>query len=81
MVREWVFVNNFLIYFTCLLLGSFTYPQKLLATKFFHHFGFILKGKVVIAAKSGVKLEIPDGAVLENKVKKQRKETLETQPE
>nr|WDR24502.1 UDP-glucose pyrophosphorylase [Platycodon grandiflorus] len=27
----------------------------------------VLKGKVVIAAKSGVKLEIPDGAVLENK--------------
>nr|WBR49967.1 UDP-glucose pyrophosphorylase [Codonopsis pilosula] len=27
----------------------------------------VLKGKVVIAAKSGVKLEIPNGAVLENK--------------
>lgn len=27
----------------------------------------VLKGKVIIAAKSGVKLEIPDGAVLENK--------------
>ncbi|CAN6218661.1 unnamed protein product [Urochloa humidicola] len=29
--------------------------------------GIILKGKVAITAKSGVKLEIPDGAVLENK--------------
>jgi len=29
--------------------------------------GVTLKGKVVIAAKPGVKLEIPDGAVLENK--------------
>ncbi|KAI8029913.1 UTP--glucose-1-phosphate uridylyltransferase [Camellia lanceoleosa] len=29
--------------------------------------GIILKGKVVIAAKSGVKLEIPDGAVIANK--------------
>ncbi|KAA8547657.1 hypothetical protein F0562_004086 [Nyssa sinensis] len=29
--------------------------------------GITLKGKVVIAAKSGVKLEIPDGAVIENK--------------
>lgn len=29
--------------------------------------GIILKGNVTIAAKSGVKLEIPDGAVLENK--------------
>lgn len=28
----------------------------------------ILKGKVSIAAKPGVKLEIPDGAVLENRV-------------
>lgn len=28
-----------------------------------------LKGKVSIVAKPGVKLEIPDGAVLENKVK------------
>merc|ERR1739841_73522 len=27
----------------------------------------VLKGKVSITAKSGVKLEIPDGAVLENK--------------
>nr|CAB3448586.1 unnamed protein product [Digitaria exilis] len=27
----------------------------------------VLKGKVTIAAKSGVKLEIPDGAVIENK--------------
>lgn len=27
----------------------------------------VLKGKVVIAAKSGIKVEIPDGAVLENK--------------
>lgn len=30
--------------------------------------GVILKGKVSISAKPGVKLEIPDGAVLENKV-------------
>ncbi|CAK8538085.1 unnamed protein product [Lathyrus sativus] len=29
--------------------------------------GVILKGKVSIVAKSGVKLEIPDGAVIENK--------------
>nr|AII73556.1 UGP-glucose pyrophosphorylase [Actinidia eriantha] len=29
--------------------------------------GVTLKGKVVIAAKPGVKLEIPDGAVIENK--------------
>ncbi|CAL5323634.1 hypothetical protein ACSBR2_008840 [Camellia fascicularis] len=29
--------------------------------------GITLKGKVVIAAKSGVKLEIPDGAVIANK--------------
>uniref|UniRef100_A0A5B6ZTX1 UTP--glucose-1-phosphate uridylyltransferase n=1 Tax=Davidia involucrata TaxID=16924 RepID=A0A5B6ZTX1_DAVIN len=29
--------------------------------------GITLKGKVVIAAKPGVKLEIPDGAVLQNK--------------
>lgn len=29
--------------------------------------GITLKGKVTIAAKSGVKLEIPDGVVLENK--------------
>ncbi|KAL7192716.1 hypothetical protein ACSBR2_024518 [Camellia fascicularis] len=29
--------------------------------------GVILKGKVVIAAKPGVKLEIPNGAVIENK--------------
>ncbi|KAM0905122.1 hypothetical protein ACQ4PT_017562 [Festuca glaucescens] len=29
--------------------------------------GIVLKGNVTIAAKSGVKLEIPDGAVLENK--------------
>ncbi|KAH7852512.1 hypothetical protein Vadar_025760 [Vaccinium darrowii] len=29
--------------------------------------GVVLKGKVVITAKSGVKLEIPDGAVIENK--------------
>uniref|UniRef100_A0A5B6ZWS0 UTP--glucose-1-phosphate uridylyltransferase n=1 Tax=Davidia involucrata TaxID=16924 RepID=A0A5B6ZWS0_DAVIN len=29
--------------------------------------GIALKGKVVIAAKPGVKLEIPDGAVLQNK--------------
>ncbi|THG01692.1 hypothetical protein TEA_023710 [Camellia sinensis var. sinensis] len=29
--------------------------------------GVILKGKVVIAAKTGVKLEIPNGAVIENK--------------
>ncbi|XAR58113.1 UTP--glucose-1-phosphate uridylyltransferase [Bertholletia excelsa] len=29
--------------------------------------GVVLKGKVVIAAKAGVKLEIPDGAVIENK--------------
>uniref|UniRef100_A0A0D9XGG0 UTP--glucose-1-phosphate uridylyltransferase n=1 Tax=Leersia perrieri TaxID=77586 RepID=A0A0D9XGG0_9ORYZ len=29
--------------------------------------GITLKGKVTITAKSGVKLEIPDGAVLENK--------------
>ncbi|KAL9381499.1 hypothetical protein Peur_027156 [Populus x canadensis] len=29
--------------------------------------GIILKGKVSIVAKSGVKLEIPDGAVLQNK--------------
>jgi len=28
--------------------------------------GVVLKGKVVITAKSGVKLEIPDGAVIEN---------------
>lgn len=27
-----------------------------------------MKGKVTVAAKSGEKLEIPDGAVLENKV-------------
>ncbi|KAA3474535.1 UTP--glucose-1-phosphate uridylyltransferase [Gossypium australe] len=31
--------------------------------------GIVLKGKVSIAAKPGVKLEIPDGAVIENKVK------------
>ncbi|XP_042414148.1 UTP--glucose-1-phosphate uridylyltransferase-like [Zingiber officinale] len=30
--------------------------------------GITLKGNVAIAAKSGVKLQIPDGAVLENKV-------------
>ncbi|XP_042418849.1 UTP--glucose-1-phosphate uridylyltransferase-like [Zingiber officinale] len=30
--------------------------------------GIILKGNVAIAAKSGVKLQIPDGALLENKV-------------
>ncbi|CAD5183362.1 UTP--glucose-1-phosphate uridylyltransferase-like [Musa acuminata AAA Group] len=30
--------------------------------------GIVLKGNVSITAKSGVKLEIPDGAVLENKV-------------
>ncbi|KAG8478118.1 hypothetical protein CXB51_027892 [Gossypium anomalum] len=30
-------------------------------------FGIMLKGKVSIAAKPGVKLEIPDGAVIENK--------------
>ncbi|XP_074578253.1 UTP--glucose-1-phosphate uridylyltransferase-like [Curcuma longa] len=30
--------------------------------------GITLKGNVTIAAKSGVKLQIPDGAVLENKV-------------
>ncbi|WOK92838.1 UTP--glucose-1-phosphate uridylyltransferase [Canna indica] len=30
--------------------------------------GVVLKGDVTITAKSGVKLEIPDGAVLENKV-------------
>lgn len=29
--------------------------------------GVVLKGKVVITAKPGVKLEIPDGAVIENK--------------
>ncbi|KAK8588665.1 hypothetical protein V6N12_023089 [Hibiscus sabdariffa] len=29
--------------------------------------GIVLKGKVTIAAKPGVKLEIPDGAVIENK--------------
>ncbi|KAF7136328.1 hypothetical protein RHSIM_Rhsim08G0020900 [Rhododendron simsii] len=29
--------------------------------------GIVLKGKVVIAAKPGVKLEIPDGVVIENK--------------
>ncbi|KAL4353498.1 hypothetical protein GQ457_06G026300 [Hibiscus cannabinus] len=29
--------------------------------------GIVLKGKVTIAAKLGVKLEIPDGAVIENK--------------
>ncbi|CAN4126919.1 unnamed protein product [Withania somnifera] len=29
--------------------------------------GVTLKGKVTVAAKSGVKLEIPDGAVIENK--------------
>ncbi|MBA0560665.1 hypothetical protein Golob_017549, partial [Gossypium lobatum] len=29
--------------------------------------GIVLKGKVSIAAKPGVKLEIPDGAVIENK--------------
>ncbi|KAA3474534.1 UTP--glucose-1-phosphate uridylyltransferase [Gossypium australe] len=30
--------------------------------------GIVLKGKVSIAAKPGVKLEIPDGAVIENKL-------------
>jgi hypothetical protein len=30
-----------------------------------------MQGKVTITAKSGVKLEIPDKAVLENKVKQQ----------
>ncbi|KAM0887446.1 hypothetical protein ACQ4PT_029023 [Festuca glaucescens] len=30
--------------------------------------GIVLKGKVTITAKPGVKLEIPDGAVIENKV-------------
>lgn len=42
---------------------------------FFHQFTYsvlldwkILKGKVSIAAKPGVKLEIPNGAMLENKV-------------
>ncbi|KAH7850266.1 hypothetical protein Vadar_030057 [Vaccinium darrowii] len=29
--------------------------------------GITLKGKLVVAAKSGVKLEIPDGAVIANK--------------
>ncbi|RDX58502.1 UTP--glucose-1-phosphate uridylyltransferase [Mucuna pruriens] len=32
--------------------------------------GVILKGKVSIVAKSGVKLEVPDGAVIENKNKR-----------
>lgn len=30
--------------------------------------GLVLKGKVDIVAKPGMKLEIPDGAVLENQV-------------
>lgn len=30
-------------------------------------FGIVLKGQVTITAKPGVKLEIPDGTVIENK--------------
>jgi UTP--glucose-1-phosphate uridylyltransferase len=41
----------------------------LLATDFSVISVLFLKGKVNIVAKPGVTLEIPDGAVLENKVK------------
>jgi hypothetical protein len=40
-----------------------------LATDFSVILVLFLKGKVIIVAKPGKKLEIPDGAVIENKVK------------
>ncbi|KAJ7013850.1 hypothetical protein NC653_003472 [Populus alba x Populus x berolinensis] len=38
-------------------------------TDAFHSVPSPLQGKVSIAVKSGVKLEIPDGVVLQNKVR------------
>jgi hypothetical protein len=64
LITYYIFVILLLLTF-CLDYCSYC----LLATNFSVILVLFLKGKVSIVAKPGVKLEIPDGAVLENKVK------------
>lgn len=44
------------------------FPHSTIST-YFHLVDLLLKGKVAIHAKPGMKLEIPDGVVLENEVR------------
>jgi hypothetical protein len=61
-------MQNCLLYMSvpsvCTPLCYWLVPPDLTST----HYQCHLQGNVTIAAKSGIKLEIPDGAVLENKV-------------
>lgn len=49
----------------------FSYYRAVKSSNVVSHIFYSMKGKVTITAKSGVKLEIPDNAVIANKVKTQ----------
>jgi hypothetical protein len=52
-----------------IVLLPLSFSVKTFMTDVFHSVPSPLQGKVSIAVKSGVKLEIPDGVVLQNKVR------------